>query len=67
MNNLINFLTAGILAAAPLLFGVLGETLTARESAGCAIMFAAILLSQLGDVALTRLRARRAQHSGLSG
>lgn len=46
---------------------VLGETLTARESAGCAIMFAAILLSQLGDVALTRLRARRAQRSGLSG
>lgn len=43
---------------------VLGETLTAREGAGCAIMFAAILLSQLGDVALERLRARR---TGVSG
>ena len=31
MNNLINFLTAGILAAAPLLFGVLGETLTEKS------------------------------------
>ena len=31
MNNLINFLTAGILAAAPLLFGVLGEILTEKS------------------------------------
>ena len=31
MNNLINFLTAGILAAAPLLFGVLGELLTEKS------------------------------------
>ncbi|MDY3014325.1 MAG: ABC transporter permease [Evtepia sp.] len=31
MNNLINFLTAGILAATPLLFGVLGETLTEKS------------------------------------
>ena len=31
MNNLINFLTAGILAAAPLLFGVLGESLTEKS------------------------------------
>lgn len=31
MDNLINFLTAGILAAAPLLFGVLGETLTEKS------------------------------------
>lgn len=31
MNNLINFFTAGILAAAPLLFGVLGETLTEKS------------------------------------
>ena len=27
MSNFINFLTAGILAAAPLLFGLLGELL----------------------------------------
>lgn len=39
---------------------VLGESLTLREGAGCAIMFAAILISQLGDAALIRLRARRA-------
>ena len=31
MNNLINFLTAGVLAAAPLLFGVLGELLTEKS------------------------------------
>ncbi|MCF0123829.1 MAG: ABC transporter permease [Ruminiclostridium sp.] len=31
MDNLINFLTAGILAAAPLLFGVLGEILAERS------------------------------------
>lgn len=31
MQNLINFLTAGILAAAPLLFGVLGEILTEKS------------------------------------
>ncbi len=31
MNNLINFLTAGILAATPLLFGVLGEILTEKS------------------------------------
>jgi simple sugar transport system permease protein len=31
VNNLINFLTAGILAAAPLLFGVLGEILTEKS------------------------------------
>lgn len=31
MNNLINFLTAGILAAAPLLFGVLGEILAEKS------------------------------------
>lgn len=31
MNNLVNFLTAGILAAAPLLFGVLGEILTEKS------------------------------------
>lgn len=31
MDNLINFLTAGILAAAPLLYGVLGEVLTEKS------------------------------------
>lgn len=31
MNNLINFLTVGILAAAPLLFGVLGEILAEKS------------------------------------
>lgn len=31
MNNFINFLTAGILAAAPLLFGLLGELLTEKS------------------------------------
>ena len=31
MNNLINFLTAGIIASAPLLFGVLGEILTEKS------------------------------------
>ena len=31
MQNLINFLTAGILAATPLLFGVLGEILTEKS------------------------------------
>ena len=31
MSNLINFLTAGILAAAPLLFGVLGEIVTEKS------------------------------------
>ena len=31
MSNFINFLTAGILAAAPLLFGLLGELLTERS------------------------------------
>ena len=31
MNNLINFLTAGILAAAPLHFGELGATLTEKS------------------------------------
>ena len=31
MSNFINFLTAGILAAAPLLFGLLGELLTEKS------------------------------------
>ncbi len=31
MHNLVNFLTAGILATAPLLFGVLGEILTEKS------------------------------------
>lgn len=31
MNNLLNFLTAGIIAATPLLFGVLGELLTEKS------------------------------------
>ncbi len=31
MNNLLNFLTAGIMAATPLLFGVLGELLTEKS------------------------------------
>lgn len=38
---------------------LLGEVLTPRETIGCVIMFAAILLSQLGDAALERMRARR--------
>ncbi|MGI6183599.1 MAG: DMT family transporter [Candidatus Fimadaptatus sp.] len=40
---------------------VLGEVLTPREAIGCVIMFAAILLSQLGDLALAHLRARKAR------
>lgn len=40
---------------------VLGETLTPRETAGCIIMFAAVLLSQLGDTALMYIRRRRAR------
>ena len=31
MQHLINFLTAGIIATAPLLFGVLGEILTEKS------------------------------------
>ena len=42
---------------------VLKETLTLREGTGCVIMFASVLLSQLGDIALERIKRRRAQGS----
>lgn len=38
---------------------VLGETMTAREGMGCVIMFCAVLLSQLGDVAITRIKQQK--------
>lgn len=39
---------------------MLGETLTTREGMGCVVMFAAILISQLGDVVIEKFRSRRA-------
>lgn len=38
---------------------VLGERLSLREGIGCVIMFAAILMSQLGDIAISRIKGRK--------
>ena len=38
---------------------VLGERLSLKEGIGCVIMFAAILLSQLGDIVISRIKGNK--------
>ena len=38
---------------------MLGERLSLKEGIGCVIMFAAILLSQLGDIVISRIKGNK--------